>query len=80
MSTERQIPASLFLERVLSVITVLGLACLCVGLSLHIVGRVFNDLTVAQVGAYILLVGIGLVVIRILAWIIEEIVGRGLES
>jgi len=77
---KKQMPASLFVERLLSVITVLGLACLCVGLLLHLVGRFSDDLFVAQVGAYILLFGITLITIRILSWIAEEIVERSLES
>jgi hypothetical protein len=69
-----------FIERILSVMTVLGLACLGIGFPLFIVGRTFNDSTTARAGAYILLVGIVLTGMRIFYWIAEEMVGQGLES
>jgi uncharacterized membrane protein len=69
-----------FIERILSAITVLGLACLGIGFPLFIVGRTFNDSTMARAGAYILLIGIVLTGTRIFYWIAEEIVGQGLES
>lgn len=82
MSTEKQprIPLALFIERILSVMTVLGLTCLGLGLILHVAGRALNDLIVTRVGVYILLIGITLVAMRIFYWMAEEIVGRGLES
>jgi len=76
MTTEKM-PASLFIERILAVITVLGLIFLCVGLPLHIVGRVFNVLIVAQVGAYILLTGVLFIAMRVFYWILEKIVEYG---
>ena len=60
--------------------TILGLACLCVGFPLYIAGKAFDAFTVAQVGVYVLLIGIVLLVMRIFYWILEELVGRGLES
>lgn len=68
------------MERILLVVTVLGLACLCVGIPLYIVGRVSDAFTMAQVGVYLLLIGIALLAMRIFYWILEEFVGRGLES
>jgi len=69
-----------FIERLLSIITVLGLACLGIGFLLFMVGRTFSDSTTARIGVYILLIGIALTGIRIFYWIAEEMVGRGLES
>jgi len=77
MTIEKRMPASLFIERVLLVITVLGLICLCLGIPLHIFGRIYDALTVAQIGAWILLIGIMLISMRILYWICEKIVERG---
>ena len=62
------------IERILSVMATLGLACLCIGLILHISGRASNNLTVARIGAYVLVIGIMLVVPRLLYWIAVEIV------
>lgn len=67
-------------ERILLVITVLGLAFTGLGLLIHVVGRVLDELIVAQVGAYLLVIGIVLLAIRITFWIAEELVKRGLES
>lgn len=67
-------------ERVLLVITVLGLIFIGLGLLLHVAGKALNDFDVSRVGVYILLIGIALVAMRIFFWILEEIVGRGLES
>ena len=67
-------------ERVLSLISTLGLSCLCIGLVLHIVGKAVNNFLVVQVGAYILLVGGLLVTVRLIEWIAEKMVERGLES
>jgi len=61
-------------------VTVLGLTCLGIGLPLYIVGRASNDLNASRVGAYILLIGVALVAMRIFYWIAEELVGQGLES
>lgn len=81
MSTKKLMtPLELLIERILSAIAVLGLTCLCIGLLLHIAGRSSNDLIVARIGAYILLMGIVLVATRLFYWIMEKIVGRGLES
>jgi len=80
--TETKKPTSSywFIERIFRVITVLGLACLGVGLPLFMVGRTFSDSTTARIGVYILLIGIALTGMRIFYWIVEEMVGRGLES
>lgn len=73
-------PAALFIERILLVMTFLGLTCLGIGLILTLAGRASNDLIIDRVGVYTLLVGIALLTMRIFYWIAEEIVGRGLES
>lgn len=73
-------PVSLLIERILSAMTVLGLACLCVGVPMFIMGKVFDVFTVAQIGVYVLLIGAALIFMRIFYWILEELVGRGLES
>jgi len=81
MSTKEQMtPLELLFERIFSVITILGLTCLCSGLLLHIAGRALNDLFVARIGAYMLLIGILLVAMRVSYWIIEKIVEQGLNS
>ena len=67
-------------ERILSVMTVLGLILVGLGLLLHFAGKTLNDFDVSRVGVYILLIGIALVAMRIFYWILEEIVKRGLES
>lgn len=81
ISTEKPMtPLELLVERILSVIAILGLTCLCIGLLLHITGRFSNSSIVAQIGAYILVIGIVLIATRLIYWIMEKIVGRGLES
>lgn len=80
MATEKHIAVSLLIERILSVITVLGLTCLGIGLALYITGSASDVFIIAQVGAIILLVGILLVAMRILFWLLEVIVERGLEK
>jgi len=80
MATEKRMPISLLVERIISVMTILGLICLCIGFTLYIVGGVSDVSIVAQFGAYVLLVGIALIAMRIFFWVLEEIVGRGLES
>ncbi len=73
-------PISLLVERIISVMTVLGLTCLCIGLVSYVIGSVSDVLIVAQVGAYIFLFGIILIAMRTLFWLFEEIVERGFES
>ncbi len=80
MATERRMPVSLLMERILSVMTVLGSICLCIGVPLYIAGRAFDIFTVAQVGVFLLLIGAVLTIMRILYWTMEELVGRGLDS
>lgn len=80
MATEKRMPVSLLMERILSVITVLGLICLCIGVPLYVAGRASNLFTAAQVGVFLLLIGAVLIGMRILYWIMEELVGRGLDS
>ena len=80
MTAKKRMPPSLLLERIFAVMTVLGLTCLVVGFPLFMVGRISNEFTVARVGAYVLVFGVALVIMRILYWIAEEVVGRGLES
>ena len=80
MATEKRMPISLLVERIISVMTVLGLTCLCIGFTLYIVGCISDVSIVAQVGAYVLLVGILLIAMRIFFWLLEKIVERGLES
>lgn len=79
-SLHREAQMKRLFERVLLVITVLGLIFIGLGLLLHVAGKALNDFDVSRVGVYILLIGIALVAIRIFFWILEEIVGRGLES
>jgi uncharacterized membrane protein HdeD (DUF308 family) len=80
MASERRVALFLLVERILSVMTVLGLVCLGVGLLLFIAGSASDVFTVAQVGAITLLVGILLIAIRIFSWLIEAIVERGFEE
>jgi uncharacterized membrane protein HdeD (DUF308 family) len=62
------------------VVAILGLTCLCIGSVLHLSGKASSDLTVARIGAYVLVVGIMLIMMRLLFWIAAEIVKRGYES
>lgn len=64
------------IERFLSVMAILGLACLCIGLILFISGKALNNLTVARIGVYILLIGILFVVVRLFYWIAAKMVER----
>jgi len=65
-------PASL-IERILSVIATLGLACFGIGLVLFIYGKASNNLTVDIIGGRMLAIGILLVAPRIVFWIAAEI-------
>jgi hypothetical protein len=80
MATEKRMPVSLLMERILSVITVLALICLCIGVPLYVAGGALDVFTMAQVGVFLLLIGAVLIGMRILYWIMEELVGRGLDS
>ncbi len=75
MRRPRHPPASL-IERILSKIATLGLACLCIGLILFIYGKASSNLTVDLIGGRVLVIGIILVAARILFWIAVEIVER----
>ena len=79
MATEKRTPIELFIERALSSIIILGLICLCIGIPLHIIGRVYDEknLVIAQIGAWIFLIGFALIGIRILYWILAKMVERG---
>jgi hypothetical protein len=77
VNVTEKMPAALFIERVLAIMTVLGLTFLCIGLPLHILGRASDVLVVAQVGAYILLFGVSLIAIRVLYGISEKMVEHG---
>lgn len=72
---QRRPPASL-IERILSAMATLGLVCLCIGVVLHLLGRALSNLAVARFGAYVLLIGILLVVPRIFFWLVVEIAER----
>jgi len=73
-------PPALLFERILSVMTVLGLTCLFIGLPLFIYGRVSNNLLADRVGAYMFLIAVALLAVKIFFWIAEEMVAGGLES
>jgi len=79
-TTKQPMSLDWFIERILSVMSIVGLACLGIGLSLFLAGRTSNDTIMSRVGAYILLIGIALAGVRIFYWIVEEMVGRGLET
>ena len=79
-TTKKPMSLYLFIERILSAMTIIGLTCLGIGLPLFMAGRTFNDTIISRVGAYILLIGIVLIGLRVFYWIVEEMVGRGLES
>lgn len=70
----------LLFERILSIMVVFGLATLCIGLLLHIIGRSLGNSIVARIGAYILVIGIVLMAARFVYWIMEKIVERGFDS
>lgn len=78
--TEKRRSSYLWIEQILAGMTLLGLICLGVGVPLFIIGKNSNSPTALVVGAYVLLTGVALVGIRVFYWILEEIVGRGLES
>lgn len=80
MATERHPAVSLIVERIFSIMTVLGLTCLGVGLALFITGNAADVFTAAQIGAIVLLVGVLLVVVRALFWLVEVVVERGLAT
>jgi type III secretory pathway component EscR len=80
MATNERMPASLLIERVLSIITVMGVTSLCIGVILYIIGNASGFFIVAQVGAILLLAGILLVAMRVVFWLLEIIAERGLES
>ena len=65
------------IERILSVMAALGLACLCIGLVLFIAGNASGHVAVARIGAYVLVIGVALVVLRLFYWIAVEITERG---
>ena len=79
MATERRAAFPLLVERALSIITVLGLVCMGIGLLLYITGNASNVFFFAQIGAIVLSVGTLLVGIRVFSWLVETIVGKGLE-
>lgn len=79
-SSAREAHMTRSLDRLLSLIAVLGLACLGIGLALLLIGWTLDNLFVSQVGADTLVIGGVLVGIRVLEWIAEEIVGLGLKS
>jgi len=80
MATEKRMPVSLLAERILSLMTLLGFTCFCIGFTLYIAGSASDVLAVAQVGVYLLLGGVALLAMRIFYWLLEKIVERGLES
>lgn len=67
-------------ERILLVVNLLAFVSLVTGLVIFISGRNFNNPTVGLVGAYLLLLGGFLVGARIFYWILQKIIGQGLES
>ncbi len=75
-----KMPLALFVERILLIMTLLGLACLSIGFIIFMAGKSFNDLTASQVGAYVLLIGAAFVAMRVFYWILEGIVGRGVDE
>jgi hypothetical protein len=64
----------------LLVVNLLAFVSLVTGLVIFISGRNFNNPTVGLVGAYLLLLGGFLVGARIFYWILQKIIGQGLES
>ena len=81
MSNKRPlIQLGLLIERILPVVTILGLICFCAGFLLHVNGRISNNLTIARMGACMLVVGMVLLAARLLYWIVEKMVKKGLES
>jgi len=78
-TTKKSMSLHLFIERILSAVTIVDLACLGIGIPLFIVGRTFNDSIMTRAGAYILLIGVVLAGMKIFYWITEEMVGRGLK-
>jgi hypothetical protein len=62
------------IERILSVIATLGLACFGIGLLLFIYGRASNNLTVSIIGGNMFAIGILLVAPRIIFWIAAKII------
>lgn len=75
----REAQTERFIERVLSVIAVLGLIFIGLGIVLCVGGRVPENF-VFRVGVYMLLIGIALIAMRVFFWLLEGIVRRGLES
>ena len=71
---------ALFVERILLIVTVFGLSCLVFGFIIFMAGRIFNALTLGQIGAWVLLIGVAFVAVRVFYWILEGIVGRGVDE
>jgi cell shape-determining protein MreD len=71
---------TLYVKRILLVIVFLGLSCIFFGFIVFIAGRIFNALTLSQIGAGVLLIGVAFVALRVFYWILEGIVGRGVDE
>lgn len=81
MSVERISPRhSAKSNRILLAMNVLILILLGVGVTVFLVGRVSNDIRLSTIAAYVIFIGIVALVTRIVYWLVEAIVRRGVES
>ena len=81
MSVERISPRhSAKSDRILLAVNVLILILLGVGVPVFLVGRASNDILLSTIAAYMILIGILALVMRIVYWFAEVMVRRGVES
>lgn len=67
-------------NRIRLAVNVLILILLGVGVPVFLVGRASNDILLSMIAAYMILIGILALVMRIVFWFAEVMVRRGVES
>ena len=67
-------------NRIRLAMNVLILILLGVGIPVFLAGRVSNDIRLSTIAAYIIFIGIMALVMRIVYWLAEAMVRRGVES
>jgi hypothetical protein len=67
-------------NQILLAMNVLILILLGVGVPVFLVGRVSNDIRLSTIAAYVIFIGIMALVTRIVYWLVEAMVRRGVEA
>jgi len=67
-------------ERILLAVNALILIFLGVGIPVFLIGRVLDSLPISTIAAYMIFIGILILVMRIIYWFAEGMVRRGAES